>query len=201
MARIAFTDWTVPVAQVGSRPGQTKEIDAAFPAPEGIGDEVVGVSAGADVAVKGQFDSIVDGLIFNGTLTAPVHAVCARCDIDLSRDMSETVTAFFPFENNAEERERGNGDEETEILAGEEESGDVYPLLDNGAFADIEPLIRDTFVTALPLQMLCRPDCKGLCPQCGADLNEISGEHTHDVPDIRFAGLAALKEQLEQEGK
>ncbi|NEG69765.1 YceD family protein [Bifidobacterium choloepi] len=200
MARIQFTDWTIPVAQVGSRPGQTKEIDQEFPAPEGIGDTIVGVKPGAPVHVAGQFDSIVDGLIFTGTLTAPVDAVCARCDVDLSRDFAEQVTAFFPYENKGEDLAAGKDDEETEIIAGEEESGDLYPLLDNGSFADIEPLIRDTFVTALPLQMLCRPDCKGLCPQCGADLNE-EPAHVHDVVDPRFDALAALKAQLEQQEK
>ncbi|MEO5453716.1 YceD family protein, partial [Bifidobacterium animalis] len=44
----------------------------------------------------------------------------------------------------------------------------------------------------------CKPDCKGLCPQCGLDLNE-SPEHVHEVTDLRFADLEALKEQLERE--
>ena len=60
------------------------------------------------------------------------------------------------------------------------------------------PMIRDTLVESLPLQPLCRPDCRGLCSQCGADLNE-DPDHHHDVTDIRFAGLAGLKAQLEAE--
>ena len=87
-----------------------------------------------------------------------------------------------------------------ETLA-EREGGVTNTVLEKqirGAFADIEALIRDTFVDALPLQPLCRPDCKGLCPQCGVDLNE-HPEHEHKVADMRFAGLAALKEQLEAE--
>ena len=177
MARVTYTDWTIPVAQIGSRAGQSMEIDKAFPAPGGIGDTIVGVTEGSDVQVRGRFDSIVDGLIFTGSFTAPVHAVCTRCDTPLDRDWTAQATAFFPFEEQPE---------------------DVYPLIDRGAFADIEALIRDTFVDALPLQPLCRPDCKGLCPQCGVDLNE-HPEHEHKMADMRFAGLAALKEQLEAE--
>ncbi|KFI68208.1 YceD family protein [Bifidobacterium magnum] len=195
MARVPFTDWTISVAQVGSRPGQTKDIDAVFPAPEGIGDAIVGIDAGADVHVTGHFDSIVDGLIFMGTLSAPAHMVCARCDKDISQTLSEQVTAFFPFEDKS--AKPGKNDEEVDIIAGEEEAEDVYPLLDNGAFANIEPLIRDTFVTTLPLQPLCKPDCKGLCSQCGADLNE-TPDHSHDIPDIRFAALADFKAKLEE---
>ena len=195
MARIEYTDWTVPVAQVGSRAGQTMQIDRDFPAPGGIGDSIVGVKEGKPIHVNGQFDSIIDGLIFTGTFTAPVTAVCARCDRDLSGDWSEQVTAFFPYED-ADAGKTKN--EDVEIIAGEEESGDTYPLIDNGAFANIEPLLRDTFVSALPLNPLCKLDCKGLCPQCGLDLNE-SPEHVHEVADLRFADLEALKEQLERE--
>lgn len=199
MARVQYTDWTVPVAQVGSHAGQQMPLDRTFPAPSGIGDSIVGVKEGADVHVDGQFDSIVDGLIFTGTFTAPVHAVCSRCDTPLNDDWSERVTAFFPYEEQQTEPKGGKGgkqDDDVEIIAGEDEAEDVYPLMDNGSFADLEALIRDTFVDALPLQPLCRPDCKGLCPQCGVDLNE-HPDHHHETTDIRFAGLEALKTQLE----
>ena len=56
----------------------------------------------------------------------------------------------------------------------------------------------DTLVEALPLQPLCREDCRGLCSQCGVDLNE-HPDHHHDVTDLRFAALAGLKAQLEAE--
>ena len=55
MARIEDSPWAISVAQVASRAGQSKEIDATFPAPSGIGDEIVGVEEGADVAVVGSF--------------------------------------------------------------------------------------------------------------------------------------------------
>ena len=62
--------------------------------------------------------------------------------------------------------------------------------------ADLEALLRDTLVEELPLQPLCKPDCKGLCSQCGIDLNE-QPDHHHDVTDIRFAALEGLKARLE----
>ena len=105
------------------------------------------------------------------------------------------MTVFFPYHD---ERDNRRQQDEVDIIAGEDESEDTYPLLENGAFADIEAMIRDTLVESLPLQPLCRPDCRGLCSQCGADLNE-DPDHHHDVTDIRFAGLAGLKAQLEAE--
>ena len=177
MARIEDSPWAVSVAQVASRAGQSKSLDATFPAPSGIGDEIVGVDEGADVQVVGSFDSIVDGLILSARISAPVHAECTRC--------------LKPIQRNWEASE-----EEVDIVAGEDESEDTYPLLEGGSWADLEALLRDTLVEELPLQPLCKPDCKGLCSQCGIDLNE-QPDHHHDVTDIRFAALEGLKARLE----
>lgn len=205
MARIEDSPWAISVAQVASRAGQSKEIDATFPAPSGIGDEIVGVEEGADVTVVGSFDSIVDGLIFNARISAPVHAECTRCLKPIKRDWTMNVTSFFPYEDKSASVASGKGgkngkggvkEEEVDIIAGEDESEDSYPLLEGGSWADIETLLRDTLVEELPLQPLCKPDCLGLCSQCGADLNE-DPDHHHDVTDIRFAALEGLKARLE----
>ena len=201
MARTEDSPWAVSVAQVASRPGQSKEIDATFPAPSGIGDEIVGVDEGADVSVVGSFDSIVDGLILNARISAPVHAECTRCLKPIQRDWTVNVTSFFPYEDKSAAGKGGkagkNGkEEEVDIIAGEDEAEDTYPLLDGGAWADLEALRRDTLVEELPLQPLCKPDCKGLCSQCGIDLNE-NPDHQHDMTDIRFAALEGLKAKLE----
>lgn len=201
MARTEDSPWAVSVAQVASRPGQSKEIDATFPAPSGIGDEIVGVDEGADVSVVGSCDSIVDGLILNARISAPVHAECTRCLKPIQRDWTVNVTSFFPYEDKSAAGKGGkagkNGkEEEVDIIAGEDEAEDTYPLLDGGAWADLEALLRDTLVEELPLQPLCKPDCKGLCSQCGIDLNE-NPDHQHDMTDIRFAALEGLKAKLE----
>ena len=60
MARVEDSPWAIPVAQIASRAGQSKPIDADFPAPSGIGDSIVGIKEGEPVHVSGQFDSIVD---------------------------------------------------------------------------------------------------------------------------------------------
>lgn len=79
MARVEDSPWAIPVAQIASRAGQSKPIDADFPAPSGIGDSIVGIKEGEPVHVSGQFDSIVDGLIFTGRLVAPFVSECTRC--------------------------------------------------------------------------------------------------------------------------
>ena len=201
MARVEASPWAIPVAQIASRAGQSKPIDADFPAPSGIGDSIVGIKEGEPVHVSGQFDSIVDGLIFTGRLVAPCVSECTRCLKPIQRDWTVNVTSFFPYEDKSAAGKGGkagkNGkEEEVDIIAGEDEAEDTYPLLDGGAWADLEALLRDTLVEELPLQPLCKPDCKGLCSQCGIDLNE-NPDHQHDMTDIRFAALEGLKAKLE----
>lgn len=57
---------------------------------------------------------------------------------------------------------------------------------------DLRSWARDSLALAVPSQVLCRPDCAGLCPVCGADLNE-AGDHAHEQdPDPRWAKLSEL---------
>lgn len=59
---------------------------------------------------------------------------------------------------------------------------------------DLSPWAHDALALALPAQILCRPDCAGLCPVCAADLNEAGPEHRHErAPDPRWAKLRELR--------
>lgn len=58
---------------------------------------------------------------------------------------------------------------------------------------DLSAWARDALALALPTQVLCRPDCAGLCPICGADLNAGGPGHAHEPePDPRWAKLSEL---------
>jgi uncharacterized protein len=52
--------------------------------------------------------------------------------------------------------------------------------------------VRDTVVLGLPMTPLCRPDCAGLCPDCGERLDDLPPEHTHETIDPRWAALRNL---------
>ncbi|MGH2876116.1 MAG: YceD family protein [Solirubrobacteraceae bacterium] len=59
---------------------------------------------------------------------------------------------------------------------------------------DLRAWVRDALALAMPAQPLCRPDCAGLCPVCGVDLNAAGAEHRHDrEPDPRWAKLSELR--------
>lgn len=61
---------------------------------------------------------------------------------------------------------------------------------------DLEGWARDAIALALPVQILCRPDCAGLCPVCGKDLNAEPHEHDEEQLDPRWSALAELKDRL-----
>ncbi|WP_205698635.1 DUF177 domain-containing protein [Conexibacter sp. SYSU D00693] len=62
-----------------------------------------------------------------------------------------------------------------------------------GELLDLHAWAHDAFALTLPQQVLCRPDCAGLCPECGADLNA-DPDHAHErAPDPRWAALRELK--------
>jgi uncharacterized protein len=59
---------------------------------------------------------------------------------------------------------------------------------------DVAAWVRDAFVLAAPVAVLCREDCRGLCPVCAVDLNEAGPDHVHErEPDPRWSKLRELK--------
>jgi uncharacterized protein len=67
------------------------------------------------------------------------------------------------------------------------------PYVEQGAI-DLAAWAHDALALTLPTQLLCGPDCAGLCPVCGADLNQAGPEHAHErEPDPRWAKLSELR--------
>ena len=153
-----------------------------------------------DLLPRRPLDAIKDGLVFIGEATADVHGQCSRCLKDLSGPLSVNFTVFMPLKaSTAEEDERlGRGTSaQKDVNVDEDEGEDVYPLLEDGMYADLESLLRDAFADAMPQTPLCQPDCKGLCPLDGVNLNDHPEHHHEQEGDERWSALAALKAQLE----
>ncbi|HET9126157.1 MAG TPA: DUF177 domain-containing protein [Solirubrobacteraceae bacterium] len=67
------------------------------------------------------------------------------------------------------------------------------PYVDDAGVLDLRDWARDALALAMPAQILCRPDCAGLCPVCGANLNEAPEHHHESAPDPRWAKLSELR--------
>jgi uncharacterized protein len=118
----------------------------------------------------------------NGTslqlrFTAQLHGPCYRCLEDASLDQSVDVREY--------QAEDPEGDEELES---------VYVVSD---MLDLSAWGRDAVVLALPDKILCQPDCAGLCPVCGKNLNREPHGHEGEEIDPRWAGLAELRDSLQ----
>jgi uncharacterized metal-binding protein YceD (DUF177 family) len=141
--------------------------------------------AGEGVA---ELDFYADGThaFAAGTFVGHVVVACGRCVGPVRLEIQEKLRVTFmpPSEMPAEDAEAEEG---AEVPA---DDLDVFPF--DGEVIDVEPLLREQFVLAVPYAPLCREDCKGLCPQCGIDLN--SGTCACEKPiDPRLAALKGLK--------
>ena len=83
-----------------------------------------------------------------------------------------------------------NQAEEDQLLEFDEEL-DESEIIDG--FFDVTELVRDTLIAAQPIQNLCKPDCKGLCPNCGQNLNEGECSCSKSAVDPRLAALLNFK--------
>ncbi|MDP6669537.1 MAG: DUF177 domain-containing protein [Candidatus Krumholzibacteria bacterium] len=84
-------------------------------------------------------------------------------------------------------------------VEGLEEGEDVIILPYESQEVDLLAPLREALLLALPLQLLCRDDCAGLCPHCGQDLNQGSCDCEKDPGDSRWGPLLELKKQMEQD--
>ncbi|MDO5115274.1 MAG: DUF177 domain-containing protein [Synergistaceae bacterium] len=97
------------------------------------------------------------------SLRARVSAPCARCLDSAACDIESELRYIFSLR-----RDEGKRDENASVQDGEE---DIILLDSWEDEIDLAQLVWETLITALPAAILCSPDCKGLCPQCGANLN------------------------------
>lgn len=156
------------VSDLLARPGTTRREELQVPVEVDLGDARVSGEVDADVTLT----SLTDGVMLRGVSTAVADLACSRC---LTR-WSETSTASFE-----------------QIYRLEPLSEDELPI-DQGGWIDIGEVIHDEVALALPRGPVCRPDCKGLCPTCGTDLNvDPCGGHGEDE-DSPFAPLRDLFE-------
>jgi uncharacterized protein len=115
------------------------------------------------------------GTVFSLAFQVRLHGPCYRCLGDAVLDVPIRV------------REYQASDPDDEEL--------TTPYLVNDVL-DVSGMARDAVALALPDKILCRPDCAGLCPECGKNLNEEPHEHDEVVADPRWAALEALRKQL-----
>ena len=127
------------------------------------------------VHVTGRVSSAGSGrFYFSGHLDGKAGVECRRCLTDVQVPVDADVNIIF-----AEA-----GDDEID-------DPDVYTIDATAVELDLRPAVREEWLLSVPAFALCREDCGGLCPVCGADLNE-DPAHTHAAADPRWNALRGL---------
>lgn len=118
-----------------------------------------------------------NGILAEGTVVADVELTCSRC---LGTYMEHVEATFSETYALAGHHLAAEGEEESVVS----EEGDI----------DVEPLLLESLVLAIPMKPLCSIECKGICPICGADLNEGACGCTTESIDPRLEVLKKLKQ-------
>ena len=160
---------------VKEAPGTRKEFDFNFTQLSLPGDLLL-VDIHGTIAIS----VTEDGVVADGKIKALTNLSCSRCLDEYWQPIDIHFAEMFtnhPAENSPENLEQ---------------------QLPSDGSLDLTPIIRDYAVLDIPISQVCKPDCKGLCPVCGANLNEKDCGHRQESIDPRMAGLKALLEKGEE---
>lgn len=170
----------VDVKELKGKPGAQETLSRTVPAPADFATVLVGIPEASDLLLDLRLDSVYEGVLLTGTASAEVSGECGRCLDQLSYPLTVDVMQLFTWE-----------------AAPDGDDDDTRTVFDD-LTVDIEPVLRDLMVSALPFQPVCREECLGLCSQCGFRMED-DPEHAHEQLDPRWAALSGLAEELKDE--
>ncbi|HEY6531384.1 MAG TPA: YceD family protein [Acidimicrobiales bacterium] len=166
------------IADLRRQPGTRRRVEREVEL-DGLATSSARVSAGALIGIDIELEAVSNGLVATGTVSVPWEGECRRC---LDPVRSSTTT------------------EVREIFEPRPVEGETYPLGDDTV--DLEPMVRDAVLLALPLAPLCGPDCRGPAPDAfpteledepdGGD-EPLGEDDRESARDPRWAGLDELR--------
>jgi len=164
-------------------------VTLAAEAPAELGIEILGVPEGSEVSFDLRLEAVMEGVLVSGTASAELEGECARCLEPIEDELTIDIQELYLYDDSrdasAKSKDESEVDEETDVRRTE------------GDLIDLEPLLRDAVVLALPFQPLCQDDCPGLCVECGARLAD-DPDHQHEEPvDPRWAALQTIENPAE----
>lgn len=159
----------VNAAELLRRPGSEKSIEVEVPLESlDIVDERF--PDGAEAVVRLHLESLSDGIVVDGQVAVPWHGSCRRCLAPASGTARSEVHELY---------QRTLTDPDAFEIVGEQ--------------LDLRPVVRELALLDAPSTPLCSDDCRGLCPSCGANHNEVDCDCAPPPPDPRWSALDGLK--------
>jgi uncharacterized protein len=143
-------------------------------------DERVNLAQPAEI--KGKIRRTGDGVFVNGHVETRAQLECDRC----LKPIQLPVSADFALEYITEADYESSS---AAALSEEEMSVSVF----DGDSIDVDEIVKEQILLTVPARTLCREDCKGICPECGIDLNTGQCNCAAEKVDPRWAALKSLK--------
>jgi len=154
------------------RPGTEKSISLEVEAAV-VGIDDPRLVPDAPVEIELVCSSLTDGVVVEGDVQVEFHGECRRCLAPVVGRLLVPLRELYQ-----------------QTLT----DPDAFPIENDQI--DLQPMVRESILLDLPDTPVCRPDCRGLCPSCGIDLNTASCSCVVETLDPRWAALDALRDQL-----
>lgn len=169
MAKFLSTPFTIGVHDLIHRPGEQREKSIDISVPEKLGEGLVAVEPGTPLHMDVRLESVHEGILVTAEVATTASGECGRCLDPLTEAVRVEIQELFAYSH--------------------DEAFDFEVQDDH---VDLEPLVRDAVVLALPFQPVCRPDCAGLHPETGERLAEGQAPSQNESLDPRWAALRDL---------
>ncbi len=166
------TPLVINVVELLRWPGTTKDVSATVQCDDLEFDDPRIADEPVDVAV--HCESLSNGVAVSGSASATWVGECRRCLAPLRERMTIEVSELY------------------QQVA---EDPDAYAIENDQI--NLLPMVRENLLLGIPVGPLCREDCPGFCPHCGADLSEASCSCDTTVSDPRWSALEGLKGRLQ----
>ncbi len=170
MTKFKTTPYTLNVYDIIHRPGEMREQTVALPVTARLGEGLVSVPEGTTIDLDVRLESMHEGILVSGEAHSTAVGVCGRCLIDIEQPVQVDFQELFAYS-----------------------SDEAFDFEVHDDHVDLEPLIRDAVVLALPFQPVCRPDCPGLDPETGERLADVPDRKPKETTDSRWSALAAFQ--------
>ena len=158
------------------RPGEMRERAFEFDSPERLGEGVVAVQVGENIVLEVRMEGLHDGILVSADVETTAVGECVRCLDPVSLPVRVEIQELFAYSPD-----------------------EAFDFAVHDDYVDLEPVVRDAVVLALPFQPLCRPDCPGLDPETGQKLVDDPDRAPREVLDPRWAALQDFTNETNQQ--
>ncbi|MFJ2541922.1 YceD family protein [Microbacterium sp. NPDC087589] len=164
--------FVLPVRDIVRKPGEMREHEFSVTLKDAWGEGIVSYESGSELDLDVRLESVHEGILVSGIVDAEYSGVCGRCLIDITRPVEVEFQELFAYP----------GEEETDFEVQDDH-------------VDLETLVRDAAVLALPFQPVCQPDCPGLDPETGERLTASTDKEQAAPIDPRWSALQNITDQ------